>query len=303
MRRVTFGICDRRPRLLRGTSLPRGSAADMGAAANVPRDFNGDAKPDLVWQNAATRQAVVWYLDGPQGNQPQGWSWLSAAGAPGGAPGWTLASAGDFNGDGTPDLVWQNDSSRQVVVWYMGYEQGKNIFLAFEWLSASGVPGWRVVGTGDLNGNGRPDLVWQNDSSRQVVVWWDKQGMGFQSWDWLSSAGVAGWSVVGVADFNRDGRLDLVGQNDVSRQVVVWYMGDALGNLFQRWDALADSVAGWRVVGTGDFNRDGSADLLWQNDATQSVVIWYFAGSRGITAQDWDWISSSGEPGWLAIAR
>ena len=35
--------------------------------------------------------------------------------------------------------------------------------------------------------------------------------------------------------------------------------GRPQGNVFQGWDWLAaDSVAGWRVVGTGDFNSDGS---------------------------------------------
>jgi hypothetical protein len=31
-----------------------------------------------------------------------------------------------------------------------------------------GIPGWTVVGTGDFDGNGVPDLVWQNDTTRQV---------------------------------------------------------------------------------------------------------------------------------------
>ena len=74
-------------------------------------------------------------LGGAQGNLSQGWSWLSTAGA----PGWTFAGTGDFNGDGKLDLVWQNDSSRQVVVWYMSGAQG-NAFLWSDWLSASGVP-------------------------------------------------------------------------------------------------------------------------------------------------------------------
>ena len=289
-----------------GTSLPRGRAADIGAgelplAAHSPRDFNRDGKPDLVWQNATTRQAVVWYLGGAQGNLSQGWSWLSAAGA----PGWRLAGAGDFNGDGTPDLVWQNDSSRQVVVWYMGGAQG-DVFQAWDWLSASGAAGWSVVGIGDVNGDSKLDLVWQNDTTHQLVVWYmgGLQGSVFQWWDWLSSAGVVDWGVVGVADFNRDGRLDLVWQNDLNRQAVVWYMGGPQGNVFQAWESLAsDGVAGWRVVGTGDFNSDGSPDLLWQSDATQSVVIWYFGGSQGDTFQGWNWLSSSGVPGWIAIAR
>ena len=40
-----------------------------------------------------------------------------------GVDGWRLMATGDFNGDGTPDLVWQNDA-RQAVVWYMIGSQG-----------------------------------------------------------------------------------------------------------------------------------------------------------------------------------
>ena len=117
-------------------------------------------------------------------------------------------------------------------------------------------------------------------------------------WDWLSSEGVAGWSVVGSSDFNRDGRLDLVWQNDVGRQVVVWYGGST------DWNWLtSDSVAGWRIAGTGDFNGDGSPDLLWQSDSMESIIIWYLGGSQGNIFQGWNGISSSVEPGWLVIAR
>ena len=70
------------------------------------------------------------------------------------------------------------------------------------------------------------------------------------------------------------------------------------------WNWLtSDSVAGWRVAGTGDFNSDGSPDLLWQSDSMESVIIWYLGGSQGNIFQGWNWISSSVEPGWLAIAR
>jgi hypothetical protein len=262
----------------------------IAPAANSPRDFSGDGKPDLIWQNAATRQAGVWYMAGAGGNLVQGSSWLSEAGI----PGWTLAGAGDFNGDGKPDLVWQSDGSHQVVVWYMGGAQG-NIFLWQSWLSAGELPDWRVVGIGDMNGDGKPDLIWQNDATRQVIVGYLD---GSLRWDWLSSTEVAGWSVVGLADFNRDGRLDLVCQNDLSRQIVVWYGGS------QDWNWLAsDGVAGWRVAGTGDFNGDGSPDLLLQSDSMESVVIWYLGGSQGNIVQGWNGISSSVEPGWLAIAR
>ena len=37
-----------------------------------------------------------------------------------GIPGWTVVGVSDFNGDGVPDLVWQNNSTAQVTVNYYG---------------------------------------------------------------------------------------------------------------------------------------------------------------------------------------
>ena len=30
----------------------------------------------------------------------------------------------------------------------------------------------------------------------------------------------------------------------------------------------------WQIVGTGDFNGDGQADVLWRNNSTGADVIW-----------------------------
>ena len=265
-------------------------------------DLNGDGKPDLVWQNDSTGQAVVWYLGGSQGNSFQSWDWLSSDWI----TDWTIVGVRDFNGDGKPDLVWQNDATQQVVVWYMGGSRG-NTFLGSNWLAQDSVAGWYVVATGDINGDGKPDLIWQNDA-RQVAVWYmgGSQGNTFLSVGWLSTTGVTDWRVVGAADFNGDGKLDLLWQHDWTRQAAVWYMGGAQGNIFQ-WAAwLTDAdVLGWTLVGTADFNSDGKPDLVWQNDETRQLVVWYEGGSDGRTFLDWNWLGLASDPvtGWRVIAR
>jgi len=40
--------------------------------------------------------------------------------------GWTLVGAADFNGDGKPDYVNFNPTTRQTVVWYMN----NNVYLS-----------------------------------------------------------------------------------------------------------------------------------------------------------------------------
>ena len=282
-------------------------SADLGQtsapslpAQSLSQDLNGDGKPDLVWLNDSTRQAVVWYLGGSQGNIFQGWDWLSSASV----DGWTIVGVRDFNGDGKPDLVWQNDATQQVVVWYLGGSQG-NSYLGWDWLAQDGVAGWYVVATGDFNGDGKPDLVWQNDA-RQVAVWYmgGAQGNTLLWWDWLSSTGLTGWRVAGTGDFNGDGKPDLVWQNDATQQVVVWFLGGSQGNSYLGWDWLAqDGVAGWYVVATGDFNGDGKPDLVWQNDARQ-VAVWYMGGAQGNTFLWWDWLGPRARPRpWLESDR
>src|SRR5207244_208530 len=147
--------------------------------------------------------------------------------------------------DGKPDLVWQNDTTHEVSIWYMGGTQG-NVFLGWAALNASPIPGSKVVATGDFNGDGQPDLVWQNNA-RQLTVWYmgGAQGDVFQASSWLSSSGVVGWSVVGTADFNEDGKPDIVWQNDSTREITVWYMGGPQGDALQGWNWLASTgVAG-----------------------------------------------------------
>ena len=128
-------------------------------------DFDGNGTPDLVWQNDTTKQITVNYYSGTSGTTLSGWAYLN----PVGLPGWSVVAAADFNGDGVPDLVWQNLSTRQVTVNYYGGTGGTTL-LAWNYLNSGGIPGWTVVGARDLNADGFPDLIWQNDTTRQVTV-------------------------------------------------------------------------------------------------------------------------------------
>jgi FG-GAP-like repeat/Cohesin domain/FG-GAP repeat len=268
---------------------------------SVPGDFNGDGHPDLLWQYSSTGQVAIWYMGGAQGNNYQSWAWLSA----GNMVGWTLAGAADFNADGHPDLIWQNSSTGQVAVWYMGGAQGSTT-ESEDWLNASTMTGWTLIAAADLNGDGHPDLIWQNNSTSQVLVWYmgGSQGNTYQSSAWLNAGALPGWSVVAVTDFNGDGHPDLVWQNTSTRQTAIWYMGGAQGATYQSW-AWLDPVAqtGWSVVGAVDLNGDGHPDLIWQSDTTQQVAVWYMGGAQGNTYQSWGWLSVGVETGWTAIAR
>ena len=155
-------------------------------------DFNSDGVPDLVWQNEATRQVSVHYYGGSGGAVDQGWNWLYT----GSAPGWRVVAAADFNGDGVPELVWQNEATRQVSVHYYGGSGGA-VDQGWKWLNTTGAPGWKVKAAADFNGDGAPDLVWMNDTTRQVTVHYygGADGTVYQGWNWLNSSGAQGWTL------------------------------------------------------------------------------------------------------------
>ncbi len=154
-------------------------------------DFNGDGVPDLVWENQSTNQVVVWYMGGAGGAVFEGWTYLAA-----GSPGWHIAGAADFNGDGVPDLIWQNNQTVQVTVNYYGGVGGATL-LGWAYLDSRGEPGWTLAGAADFNGDGVPDLIWENLSSNEVVFWYmgGAGGAVLQNWA-IITTGSPGWTIV-----------------------------------------------------------------------------------------------------------
>jgi hypothetical protein len=264
-------------------------------------DFNGDGYQDLVWMNNSTRQVTVHYFDGTQGATDIGWSWLNESGEP---SGWVLVGAADFDGNGVPDLVWEYMPTGQVSVNYYGGPGGAT-YLGWHWLDSPGFPGWTVVAVADMNNDGVPDLIWQNNTTNQVTVHYfgGVGGAVDESWSWLNSGGEpAGWRVVGAADFDGNGTPDLVWQYAPTRQVSVNYYGGAGGTTYLGWNWLNEAgVPGWTVVGASDFNGDGVPDLVWQNNSTAQVTVNYYGGTGGATYTGWNWLASSGFPGWTAV--
>jgi hypothetical protein len=212
-------------------------------------DFSGSGFQDLVWQDSVTREVTIHYYGGTGGAVLQRWSWAQATPV----PGWTVVGAADFNGDGVPDLVWQNDTTRQVTVHYYGFNGTSAVYLGWNWLQKTSIPGWRVVGSADFNRDGVPDLVWQYDNGGQVILHYygGPGGAVYQNWAPLNNnaAAPAGWTIKAVSDVNGDGVPDLLWQNTTTHQVTVNYYGGPGGASLIGWNWISETgIPGWSIV-------------------------------------------------------
>lgn len=164
-------------------------------------DFNGDGRADILVRDASG--TIKNYL----GQSTGGFVENSANLFTTVSPDWRVAGIGDFNGDGRDDIMWRHTSG--AIFDFLGSEKGgvvnngDNSWTAVE-------TSWRFVGSGDFDGDGRSDVLWRNDGGAM----WDFLGTasggvrnnGDNSWTMTP----ASLQIVSLADFNGDGRDDIL---------------------------------------------------------------------------------------------
>ncbi|NJL27020.1 MAG: hypothetical protein HC897_03615 [Thermoanaerobaculia bacterium] len=82
---------------------------------------------------------------------------------------WRPVATPDLDGDGSMDVLWYHQGTLALLAWRM---QG-NVLLESLALDPAqvGNSGWSVVATGDFDGDGHDDLVWQHDETHRLVLW------------------------------------------------------------------------------------------------------------------------------------
>ena len=225
-------------------------------------DFNGDGRSDVLWieDNYPNPNGVVTdWLGQADGSFATNWPTFHA---PWSQPSVPIAT-GDFNGDGYADILVRNNNSGALSEWF-GQPNG-SLVVNSNFLSNPN-PGnsWHIVGTGDFNGDGRSDILWQNNDST-ITDWLGQADGSFAgNWNNLHTA-MPDWNVIATGDFNGDGTGDMLLRN-IFGGLEEW-VGQPDGTFVDNSAKLAgnpDPGASWNVVTAADFNGDGRADILWE---------------------------------------
>ena len=247
----------------------------------VVNDLNGDRLSDILWRNSNGTLAG-WLMNGGSIQSSGILGSGGVAAAPG--PTWSVAGISDFNGDGNADVLWRNSADGTLADWSMN---GTTI-MSSGVLNIGGVAvkpdaTWSIIGTGDFDGDSRADILWRKTDG--TIAEWSLSGSSIVSSGAVMSNGVAvkldaSWSVAGVGDFNGDNKRDVLWRN-TDGTLIDWNMN---GSTIASTGIIASGApikpdATWSVAGIGDFNADGSSDILWRN-SNGSLAEWLMNGTN-----------------------
>ena len=213
--------------------------------ATAPGDLNGDGRADVVMTIARAGHGAygatgAWLI---QGDQTAAWGDLSQRNA-----GWSIFGTGTtVAGKATCDVYVK--SANNVVGAWVTDDSGK-------------VTGWKtvgefdastqVLGLGDFDADGQTDLLLRNTNGAVGCYFTNGRG-----WNYFQSLGNE-WKIAAVGDLNDDGKTDVVLKHDAG------FAGSWLtqedGTM--KWANLDTLPEGFSIVGCGDFDGDGTGDVL-----------------------------------------
>lgn len=244
-------------------------------------DFNADGTPDLLWWNRTTGLVAIWLMDP---NSPGNTKSITFPAAPDPTI-WKILGIGDFNGDGTADIVLQDqklgDSAYGLVAMWLMDPSNPGRIKSTTFPKTLDPTTYKLLGIGDFDGNGTADLAWRyvkpGDPQNGLVAMWlmDKNHAGvINTIDFPGTADPSIWTLTAIADFDGNGTADLAWQDQKLGDssfglVAMWMMSSTTPGAVSAFAFPGGlNLTTWHWLGIGNFDAsstDATADLLWQD--------------------------------------
>jgi len=181
------------------------STTFTGWTAITAGDFNGDASSDILLQQGSGGPVEIAFLKTSVTDPVGKVDAISAVTAPSGT-GWNAISAGDFNGDGNSDILWQNSTTGAIDVSLMNGASGTPTSVG------TADAGFTAIGTGDFNGDGKSDILFYNSTTHQADIWLMNGTTKVADSGPINAPTTPAvtYTLTGAEDVNKDGFSDLV---------------------------------------------------------------------------------------------
>ncbi|MDC0747659.1 FG-GAP-like repeat-containing protein [Polyangium mundeleinium] len=204
---------------------------------------------------------------------------------------WEHLYVGDFNGDGSDDLLCNQDDGDMLI----DYSEGAGVFDGSNWISSGRnfcVGSGKRLYIGDFNGDYRDDLLCNQDDGDMIVDFADTDGeFNVDGNEWVRvdrNFCVSSSERLYIGKFNDDEKEDLLcNQND--GEILIDYANTTTAlfegsNWIQDLDFCLGSNASLHVA---DINRDGRDDLICRNQSTGKMEVDLVDASGHFAAIEW----------------
>ncbi len=309
-------------------------SAVFGYAVASAGDVNGDGYSDVIvgaatYDNGQTDEGRTFVYYGSAAGLSTVAGWTAEGDQVSAGFGYSVATAGDVNGDGYSDVIigalgYSNGETSEGGA-FVYYGSAEGLFAVANWIMESNQVfakfGVSVATAGDVNNDGYSDVIigayfydnGQTDEGRAFVYHGSATGLSTTS-NWIAESNQAsayfGISVATAGDVNGDGFSDVIvgaenydnGQADEGRTFV--YFGSPLGlSSTANWAVESDqgsAFLGASVATAGDVNGDGYSDVIigapyYNNGQDNEGWAFVYHGSAGGLSTAANWTAESNQ--------
>ncbi len=229
-------------------------------------DINKDNRPEIFWSptNAVMK---TWFLD--ENYQYSSNATLYGSQCP---REYQFRCSGDASGDGFPDLFYQDVYFGYIDSWHV--RPNGTLLIAQPTYASSINRSLQLRDCGDVNGDGRVELFFQNTNDGTTATWFmDTNGQQTAMLTMYTNVVSNGWTMVCAGDVSGDGNSEIFWQH-TNGTASIWFL-NTNGFRTNGYPMTSTPVAdGWRMVDKADVNGDGRVELLWQN-TDGSTMVWF----------------------------
>jgi hypothetical protein len=256
-------------------------------------NFDGQGGADILWRNDATGENYIYLMSG---NSIVGEGYIRTVAD----RSWRVVGVGDFNGDGKDDILWRRNLGGENYVYLM---DGTTIAGEGYIRTVANVD-WQVVGVGDFDGDSKSDILWRNVVSGENYIYL-MDGLAIKTGEgYVRTVPDRKWQVAGVADFDGDGKHDILWRNDLTGQNYIYLMD---GTAIRSGEGYLRTIGDphWQVAAVADYDGDGKADILWRHGQSGQNYLYPMNGvsilpgegyTRTVAQSEWIPIGRSGLP-------